>query len=160
MKWRCGALTTNQARSDVSCVDRHSQMYLATNLKIARAFQIESWQFGKNDQEWVANIPRALPEKNLADFRWAVDQFIEAIPDYTGLPYSKIVFTIDAIRRAMYDAEDLESAQTSVWAKMRRYVAEQARAKGITVVDLQPVFSESYQNRREAFRIPDRFPLE
>jgi hypothetical protein len=129
-------------------------MYLATNLKIARAFQIESWQFGKNDQEWVANIPRALPEKNLADFRWAVDQFIEAIPDYTGLPYSKIVFTIDAIRRAMYDAEDLESAQTSVWAKMRRYVAEQARAKGITVVDLQPVFSESYQNKGKRFEFP------
>ena len=129
-------------------------MYLATNLKIARVFQIESWRIGTNDQEWVANFPRALPEENLADFRWAVDRFIEAIPEYTGLPYSKIVFTVDAIRRAMYDAEVLENAQTSVWAKMRRYVSKQARAKGITVVDLQPVFSESYRNDGQRFEFP------
>lgn len=61
-------------------------MYLVTNVKVQQLVSLDLQKFlGKEDKRWVANIAADAPEEVIADYRWAVDRFMELLPEYTGV---------------------------------------------------------------------------
>lgn len=136
---------------------RHSAlaMYLILNVKAQTALKFDIKNLGAHDNRWVGNIEAVTPEKQMADFRWAVDRFVEFLPEYTGLPPERIVLSIDGFRPNMYgSAEDMAFARNSTWATMREYLRQQATARGVTVIDLDPLFRDRYARDRQRFEFP------
>ena len=131
-------------------------MYLFTNVKIQRLFKVDVQKhLGGKDQRWVANIPAEAPEGVLRDYQWAVDRFLELLPEKTGVDYGKIAFVMDGFRPHMYDAKELEFAlRDSVWKRMRDYVKDRAESMGITVIDMHPFFMERYTREQKRFEFP------
>lgn len=131
-------------------------MYLITNLKIQTLFRVNVQQYlGRKDRRWVANIPAEEPEAVINDYKWAVDRFLDFLPESTGVDFSSIVFVMEGFRPDMYDSVALERAlKDSVWAKMRDYVKRQAEGLGITVIDMHPVFMERFSREEKRFEFP------
>jgi hypothetical protein len=77
---------------------------------------------------------------HIRDAKRAVDYFLEQLPVRSGLQPASIALVLDADRPAIYSDEALRRSQHSYVDEMRRYVDEQARARGFEVVDLQPLF--------------------
>ncbi|MBT5660346.1 MAG: hypothetical protein HOJ02_09365 [Rhodospirillaceae bacterium] len=128
-------------------------MYLVTNANLPNLLNFSLNNLGKDDKRWVANIPATSDEEILADFRWAVDSFLDALPQATGLPMERITLTFDGFRPQMYE-DKLDFALTSVWAKMRDYMIGQATARGINIIDLHPVFMERFAEEGKRFEFP------
>lgn len=131
-------------------------MYLITNVKIQALFAMDIQKhLGSRDKRWVANIPAEAQENVIQDYCWAVDRFLQLLPENTGVSFSRIVFVLDGFRPDMYVPGELEEAvRKSVWAKMRNYVMHQAKALGITVVDMHPVFMERFSRDGKRFEYP------
>lgn len=129
-------------------------MYLVTNMKVQQALNFSVQSLGANDKRWSSNVPYESSEAAFADYRWAVDRFLDALPEATGVGASKIVLVFDGMRPDMYDPALLPDAQRGTWGVMRAYVMEQARARGIETVDLQLVFAENYAREHRHFEFP------
>ncbi|MGH6954933.1 MAG: alginate O-acetyltransferase AlgX-related protein, partial [Alphaproteobacteria bacterium] len=130
-------------------------MYLITNVKVQRLLDLDVQNLGERDRRWVANAPAAEPAAVLAEFRWSVLRFLELLPEATGVEPAAIVLAIDGFRPEMYDpAEALARAERSAWGEMRAYLAHEARARGISVVDMHPVFAQRYARDRRRFELP------
>lgn len=132
---------------------RHSAlaMYLITNLKVQNALHFSVQTLGAKDRRWSSNIPYESSEVAFADYRWAVDRFFEALPAATGVTAEHIVLTLDAVRPDLYDPAQARNAEHGTWGVMRTYVMERARALGVGVVDVQPIFLESYARDHQRF---------
>ncbi|MHB1218308.1 MAG: hypothetical protein ACYC1L_08945 [Alphaproteobacteria bacterium] len=135
---------------------RHSAlaMYLITNMKVQQLLNFSVQSLGANDKRWSSNIPYESSEIAFADYRWAVDSFLDALPAATGVDADRIVLVFDALRPDMYDPVLLPEAERGTWGVMRAYVMQQARTRGIGTVDLQPVFAESYAREHRRFEFP------
>jgi len=130
-------------------------MYLITNVKVQRLLDLDVQNLGERDRRWVANAPAAEPAAVLAEFRWAVLRFLELLPEATGVEPSAIVLVIDGFRPEMYGpAEALALAEGSTWGEMRAYLAHEARARGVAVVDMHPVFTQRYARDGRRFEFP------
>ena len=75
-----------------------------------------------------------------ADSEKAVDYFFDQLPAKSGLKSESILFVLDAVRPAIYSAEELRQAEDGYVSHMRRYFAREAAARGYAVLDMQPVF--------------------
>lgn len=126
-------------------------MYLVTNMRVQQALNFSTWNLSSKDRRWSANVAYESSEMEFADYRWAVDRFLDALPAATGVPYENIVLVFDGIRPDMYDPKLAADATKGTWGVMRAYVMEQAAARGIGVVDLQPVFVASYAQNGQRF---------
>jgi hypothetical protein len=136
---------------------RHSAlaMYLTLNVKAQSVLNLDIKHLGASDHRWVGNIAAVTPDKRMTDYRWAVDRFIEFLPDYAGLPPSRIVISLDGFRPNMYgSAKDLAFAESSTWAKMRDYMRKKATERGIAVIDLDPLFRAQYAKDHKRFEFP------
>jgi hypothetical protein len=135
---------------------RHSAlaMYLITNMKVQQLLDFSVQSLGANDKRWSSNIPYESSEVAFADYRWAVDRFLDALPAATGVDADRIVLVFDGLRPDMYDPALLPEAERGTWGVMRAYVMEQARARNIGTVDLQPIFSDDYARARRRFEFP------
>lgn len=135
---------------------RHSAlaMYLVTNMKVQQILHFSVQTLGTKDKRWSSNIPYESTEAAFADYRWAVDRFFDALPAATGVAADHIVLTLDAMRPDLYDPALARDAEQGTWGVMRNYVMEQARARGIGIVDMQPVFAESYARDHRRFEFP------
>lgn len=135
---------------------RHSAlaMYLVTNMKVQQLLNFSVQSLGANDKRWSSNVPYESSEAAFADYRWAVDRFLDALPAATGVDASRIVLVFDGLRPDMYDPALLPDAERGTWGVMRSYVMEQARTRGIETVDLHPVFSADYARARRRFEFP------
>lgn len=129
-------------------------MYLVTNMKVQQVLNISVQSLGAKDKRWSSNVPYESSETAFADYRWAVDRFLDALPAATGVGADRIVLVFDGMRPDMYDSALLSDAQHGTWGVMRAYVMEQARARGIDTVDLQPVFGEDYAREQRRFESP------
>lgn len=125
---------------------RHSAlaMYLVTNVRIQQAINVATWNLGAKDRRWSANVPYESSEVELADYRWAVDRFLEMLPEATGVDMANIILIFDGLRPDLYDPTLTADAARGTWGLMRAYFMEKASALGIGVVDLQPIFVASY----------------
>jgi len=128
-------------------------MYLVTNANLPNLLNFSLNNLGKDDKRWVANIPATSDEDVLADFRWAVDMFLDGLPQATGVPMERITLTFDGFRPQMYE-DKLDFALASTWAQMRDYMISQASARGINVIDLHPVFMKRYAQDGKRFDFP------
>jgi hypothetical protein len=103
----------------------------------------------------VSSAHAASGEERLRDSRRAVDYFLAQLPERCGVPPSAIVFVLDAVRPEIYSAATLEAAaETSYQARMRAYIAAEARARGYEVRDMQPVFIERHARDGTRFEFP------
>lgn len=135
---------------------RHSTlaMYLITNMKVQQALNFSVQSLGANDKRWSSNVPYESTEVAFADYRWAVDRFFDALPAATGVAPGRIVLVFDALRPDLYDPALLADAERGTWGVMRAYVMEQARARNIGTVDLQPAFNADYAREGRRFEFP------
>lgn len=125
---------------------RHSAlaMYLITNVKIESVLKLNLQYLGANERRWAANIPYEALGQEYDDYRWAVRSFLDALPEATGLPPERVVIAMDGVREAIYDASQKEQLAESVWGRMRLYMREQAQSRGFLLIDMHPVFENSY----------------
>ncbi len=128
-------------------------MYLITQLKINNLFN-QPLVLGQHDQRFVGNVESQAPESYLADSRWAVDRFLELLPDYAGLPPDRIQLVVDGVRPNLYEPGGLDGVQDSYWVQMRNYVMSQAKARGHDVVDMNQVFLERFARDHQRFEFP------
>lgn len=129
-------------------------MYLVTNMKVQQILNVSVQSLGAKDKRWSSNVPYESSEAAFADYRWAVDRFLDALPAATGVGMDRIILMFDGLRPDMYDPALLTDAQKGTWGVMRAYVMEQAHARGIYTVDLQPVFGDHYAHNRQRFEFP------
>lgn len=130
-------------------------MYLVTNMKVQQILNFSVQSLGAKDKRWSSNVPYASSEAAFADYRWAVDRFLDALPSATGVGADRIILVFDGLRPDMYDPALLSDAQHGTWGVMRAYVMQQAQVRGIDTVDLQPVFVDHYARNRRHFEFPN-----
>ncbi|MEW6664837.1 MAG: hypothetical protein AB1512_06410 [Thermodesulfobacteriota bacterium] len=130
-------------------------MYLITNMKVQGLvnFNLQA-HLGAKDRRWVANIPAQEPEAVIQDYQWAVDRFLDFLPEATGVGTSRVILVLDGFRPHMYNPGELKDTQNSVWAKMRGYVKEEAIARGVTVIDMHPLFMARFSREGRQFEFP------
>jgi hypothetical protein len=112
---------------------RHSAFmrYVVINLQPERA-----WELAR-----LARRQSAISlEERSEDSKKAIVYFLDQLPARAGLPASSIVFVLDAVRPAIYSPEALQKADDGYHGRMRRYLTEQATARGYQVIDMQPAF--------------------
>ncbi len=129
-------------------------MYLVTNVKAHTAFDVDVQALGDDDQRWVGNIAAEATDLQLDDYQWAVDRFLERLPEATGVAADRIIIMADGIRPQLYQPQDLVAAEDSVWAIMRRYVLSAAAAQGHVAIDLQDAFIADHDERGQRFEFP------
>lgn len=89
-------------------------MYLTQNVRAHTALRLNFQNLGTDDRRWVGNIEAATPEARLADFRWAVDRFLEHLPAYSSVPAERIMLSFDGFRPQIYGGpEELRFAMSS-----------------------------------------------
>ncbi len=92
----------------------------------------------------------AADEKRVRDSIAAVDAFFRDLPEYTGLPPSRILFTVEGFRYA-----DLAAASAGSYLdRVRRALLEKAAALGYDAIDLDPPFFEHYRRTGERVELP------
>lgn len=130
-------------------------MYLTQNVRAHTALRLNFQNLGADDRRWVGNIEATTPEDRLADFRWAVDRFLEHLPAYSGVPAERIMLSFDGFRPQIYGGpEELHFATRSTWATMRSEMMNKATALGMTVIDLDPLQRERFARDRQRFEFP------
>ena len=102
-------------------------------------------------RRFVGNISARVPEETLNEHRWALECFLDRLPEATGVSYDRMVFVVDGMRPHMYDPADLAFAETSAWRSLRETVAGKAGERGIEVVDLHPLFLSRYRSDGRPF---------
>lgn len=89
-------------------------------------------------------------EKRVRDSITAVDAFFLDLPEYTGLPPSRIFLTVEGFRYA-----DSAAALAGTYLdRVRRALLEKAAALGYDTIDLDPPFFEHYRRTGERVELP------
>lgn len=84
-------------------------------------------------------------EKRVRDSIAAVDAFFRDLPEYTGLPPSRILFVVEGFRYA-----DLAAVSAGgYFDRVRRALLEKAVSLGYDLIDLDPFFFEHYRRTGE-----------
>lgn len=130
--------------SGVKAVLRHSAVlrYVIQNMEAGQRLDL-LWQTLRGER--AKFLQGDDLEKRLADSKRVIDIFFEQLPARTGLGPDRVVFLLDPLRRAIYSPEIWAEAQKSFYGRIPQYFAEQARARGYEVIDLQPTFVQSYK---------------
>jgi hypothetical protein len=134
---------------------RHSAFlrYLMFNLVLEHRIQALLSPAAQGPGFREAESPAAL-EQRVRDSERAVDYFLDRLPAMSGLDSRSILFVLDAVRPAIYSEAALRQAETGYHARMRRYFAAQAAARGYAVIDLQPVFIARHREDGSKFEFP------
>jgi hypothetical protein len=137
--------------SPVKKVLRQSAFIRYAMLNVAAGVRLE----GLRESRAAAGArgPQALEER-IRDSKRAVDHFLDQLPSMSGLSSDAIVFVLDALRPAIYDAEKLLRAEEGYHAQMRRYFSAAAGARGYEVVDMQPTFIARHRLDGSRFEFP------
>lgn len=89
-------------------------------------------------EDYVGNTRAAVSDARLVDSRLAVESFLAELARRVPLDRTKLLFVVDAVRPAIYSEQDLQAADTSYFALMRRYFLDTVSRAGHEVLDLQP----------------------
>ncbi|HET9010301.1 MAG TPA: hypothetical protein VFN38_00735 [Gemmatimonadaceae bacterium] len=135
---------------------RHSALayYLLLNLHAQETIaSLRASGRGAPATQYVGNTAADAGASRVADSQRAVDAFLAELPVRAGLPSSRIVLVVDAIRAAVYSPAVAREVAGSYFDVMRRYLATAARARGFEVVDLQPAFAARFASSRQRFEV-------
>ena len=80
----------------------------------------------------------------------AIDAFFRDLPDYAGLPPSRILFTVEGFRYPEVAAANAGSYLDRV----RRALLEKAQSLGYDAIDLDPPFFDHYRRTGERVELP------
>lgn len=146
---------TEYRPSRLRSILRHSAlaMYLFSQAKV-QGLLGGGLTLGKDDHRFVGNVEAVSDDAFLAQSKWAVDRFLDMLPEYSGLPRERIQLVVEGIRPQLYEPAELETAHASYWGRMRAYVLEQAAARGHEVIDMNPPFIAAYQRDGKRFEFP------
>jgi hypothetical protein len=118
---------------------RHSAAlrYVMLNLEAAHRLNVlqASWRGGLAYAQAGTE-----PEERIVDSYRAVDHFLDQLPESSGLGPRSILFVLDAPRPSIYSAATLARIDNGLHARLRRYFAAEAAARGYPVIDMQPLF--------------------
>ena len=109
---------------------------------------------GSQPVQVVGNTPAATDSQRMADSRSVVNQFLEELPEKSGLDPSHILLVLDGMRPNLYTEEDLRRARGTYFDLMRNYLRDSATRRGIEVVDMQPRFIERHRRDGAVFEFP------
>lgn len=129
-------------------------MYLVLNAKIERVFKADLQNLGAVNQRWASNIQYAGTAEEYSDYEWATRTFLDRLPVATGVAPDRILIAIDGMREAIYNPSEAAALEQSVWGRMRRYMATEARERGFVVIDMQPLFEMAYRRDGRRFEFP------
>lgn len=134
---------------------RHSAlaMYLFSQVKVQSLIG-SGLVLGKDDARFVGNVEAVAPADFLAHSKWAVDRFLDLLPEYTGLPRDRVQLVVEGVRPQLYTPESLDADKSSYWVQMRTYVLEQAQARGHEAIDMNLPFAEAYRRDGRKFEFP------
>jgi hypothetical protein len=133
---------------------RHSAFIRYVMLNMISGYRLDQLRAWWRGQDYDRVTPEMRLRSRLPDSKQAVDWFFARLPEMSGLRPSSIVFVVDALRPAIYSEQGLAAAHGSYEEQMRDYLAEQARARGYEVIDLNPVFRSRYQREQRRFEFP------
>jgi len=97
---------------------------------------------------------KAQEEKLQASYA-VIDRALVLLPELTKLSPGRVLFVVDGMRPELYDPETLKQAESSYFALMRNYLILHAKAKGFSVLDLQPAFIDHYAKHKQHFEFED-----
>jgi len=128
--------------------------YLMINARLMSKVKfILRGEMGDAPGGFVGNVEARVPEERLNDARRAVQEFFDLLPGKTGVPRDRVLFVIDGIRQCIYDGA-CEEVSDCFWAEMRRYFIGECRKRGYEVIDMHPVFEDSFARRGQRFDYP------
>ena len=130
--------------------------YLALNVGVDRAWSRARNHFtgasGRSGPvSMVGNVPADRPPSLIADAERAIGLFFRMLPVSAGLSERHILFVVDGFRQALYSKPRLDNANTSYFARLRRFFIGEARRRGYEVVDMNPIFAEAYARDGKRF---------
>lgn len=128
---------------------RHSAFLRYAMLNLVAERRIEALFKSARDLEAPARL-----DERVRDSERAVDYFFERLPAMSGIDPRSIVLVLDAVRPAIYSDAALRQSEDSYHARLRRYFAAQAQARGYAVIDLQPVFIARHRRDGARFEFP------
>lgn len=140
-------------------IARHSVLmrYISLNLKALGALETfkqimqGSGETPKSPALYFGNTLADAEPQRIARSMRGMQAFFRDLPAYSGLPPEKILFVIDAIREAVYDATLSGVTQKSYLGIMRNAFMHMARERGYGVIDLQDTFARDYIKNRTRF---------
>ena len=149
-------LTIRRTIFNVSALSR----YLVRNVGIAEwAYAVYPFcmfaNFPCNEiKTFKANIVETSENSDTRRYefsRKASDIFLMEISKLreTAAERERTVFVIDADRNYIYNPR--ESQKSEYFAKQRKYFIDKARDYGFTIIDMEPIFSEHYQENKLRF---------
>jgi hypothetical protein len=98
--------------------------------------------------QFVGNTSSVANEERVENSIRAVDGFLAALPNYSGLPPERVGFIVDGVRPQLYGGPAiLESVRDSYFSIMRREFMVRARARGHEVIDMNDAFMADYRQR-------------
>jgi len=123
--------------------------YLLFNMQLGlRWLELKSLLFGGPAMAApgdAGNPAAGADEKRLRDSIAAVDAFFRDLPEYAGLPPSRILFTVEGFRYS-----DVAAASAGSYLdRVRRALLEKAASLGYDAIDLDPFFFEHYRRTGE-----------
>jgi hypothetical protein len=131
--------------------------YLVFNLHLEKSL-IAFWKKlfrsaqARDTPQYVGNTVAQVSEERIRDSQRAVEAFFEELPQRTALPPSQIVFLIDGVRPQLYRGEQaLASVKDAYFPRMREFFMHEARIRGYSVIDLQPIFKARHQSNGDIF---------
>ena len=81
----------------------------------------------------------------------AIDKFFDLLPEKSGLEPERILFVIDGMRPNLYNKKDWEDGERSYFGLMRKHFIHKAQQFGHEIVDMNPVFKETFQKVGKRF---------
>ncbi len=114
--------------------------YVMLNLEVRASLERLLNRAPAQPAEYVGNVPFTVDEERINDSMRAVDEFFDQLPLRSGLDATQILFVIDGMRPSLYSEDELERAEDSFFAQMKRYFEGQALSLGYEVIDMQPIF--------------------
>ena len=121
---------------------------LETVARLRATFRRDEEEEGDEEQRFLGNVPRYVEAPRLADSKRAVDAFFRDLPAMSGLAPSRILFVVDGIRYpGDYDP-------TAYIIQMRRYLLEQAHARGYGAIDMEEHFLPEHAANGTRFEFP------
>lgn len=104
--------------------------------------------------KFIGNTSTNTNKERILDSQKAILKFFEELPLRTSLSKDKILFIIDGIRPELYNQETLKKANDSYFNLMRNYFIKVSINKGYEIIDMQPIFIETYQSKKIKFEFP------
>lgn len=92
------------------------------------------------------------------DSMWAIESFLNLLPDYSGLQRNQILLVVDGMRNNLYDGtQDSKEAKESYYGLMREHLIASAKDKKYEIIDLQPAMIEDYAKNGKRFEFPEDY---